>query len=386
MAKRGLIVVAGSLAQKPGHGGHTWVFLQYLLGFRRLGWDVLFLDELSPAMCVDGHGSVCPLRESVNLGYFLKVMKQFGFAGAFSLNHNCGEVVVGLSRQEVLERVGRAAFLLNVMGYLSDPDVLARAPRRIFLDIDPGFPQMWRELGLCDLFWGHDALVTIGENIGRENCDIPTCGMEWIRTPQPVVLDSWPVVEPNSGAFSSVASWRGVFGPLTYQGKTYGLRVHEFRKFVELPRRTGRPFKLALDIHPAEAKDLALLAENGWCLVDPATAGDPWQYQAFIQDSAAEFMVAKNMYVATNSGWFSDRSICYLASGRPVLAQDTDIKHLYPNGEGLVIFSTVQEAATGVEAINCDYARHARAARAIAEEYFDSDKVLTRLLADLGVG
>ncbi len=396
MAKRGLIALAGSLAQKPGHGGHTWVFLQYLLGFKRLGWEVLFLDELKPEMCIDGLGSVRPLLESVNLGYFLKVMEQFRLMGEFSLNYNHGEAVVGLSRKEVLERVGRSAFLINVMGYLSDPEILARAPRRVFLDIDPGFGQMWRELELCDLFRGHDAFVSIGENIGHADCEIPTCGLEWITTPQPVVLEHWlastsPAAGSKSGpgaegAFTSIGAWRGPYGPIAYRGHTYGLRVHEFRKFVSIPRLTGQRFEVALDIHPTETRDLELLGTNNWSLVDPRLiAADPWQYQDYLRRSKAEFMVAKNMYVDTRSGWLSDRSICYLASGKPVLAQDTGLKDLYPTGQGLLTFSNLEEAAAGVDEICSNYPRHARAAREIAVEYFDSDKVLTKLLAALGV-
>jgi len=382
----GIIVLAGSLAQKPGSGGHTWVFLQYLLGFKSLGWDVLFLDELDPARCVDGAGAVCSFERSWNLRYFLAVMERFGLVGSFSLSYNRGEQFVGVPREEVLARIQRSALLLNVMGFLKDEEILAQAPRRVFLDIDPGFGQMWKDLHLADVFTGHDDFVTIGENIGQPACPIPTCGLNWITSPQPVVLEHWPfTVAPARDKFTSVASWRGAYGPVDYHGKTYGLRVHEFRKFLALPRLTRRPFHLALDIHPSETKDLASLADNGWTLVDPAeAAGDPWKYQAFIQSSAAEFMVAKNMYVDTQSGWFSDRSICYLASGKPVLAQDTGIGALYPTGAGLVTFRTIEEAVAGAEEIMGNYDRHARAARDIAEEYFDSDKVLGRLLAKLG--
>jgi hypothetical protein len=144
---------------------------------------------------------------------------------------------------------------------------------------------------------------------------------------------------------------------------------------------------MALDIHPADAKDIGLLRSNGWSIVDPKeVAGRPEEYRAYVARSKAEFMVAKNLYVDTNSGWFSDRSICYLASGRPVLAQDTGIKHLYPTGEGLLTFSTLDEALAGVEEINRNYPRHCKAAREIAVEYFDSDKVLKRLVEDLGIG
>lgn len=381
------IVIAGSLAQRPLHGGHTWVFLQYLLGFKRLGWDVLFLDRLDQEMCVNDAGEPCPLDQSLNLRYFSDIMERFGLNGSFALIYNSGERFIGLTRQEVLERTRESAFIMNVMGFLDDDEILSVASKRVFLDIDPGFGQMWQDLGLANIFQGHDDYVTIGENLGQPDCAVPTCGLKWITTPQPIVLDYWePDAELSNESFTSIASWRGPFGPVEYKGKTYGLRVHEFRKFVQLPRLSQQPFQLALDIHTAEVTDLALLADNGWSLIDPQEiASDPWAYRSFIQNSKAEFMVAKNMYVQANSGWFSDRSICYLASGKPVLAQDTGIKHLYPTGEGLLTFTNLEEALAGVEDISRNYERHARVARAIAEEYFDSDKVLTNLLAKLNI-
>jgi hypothetical protein len=382
----GRIIISGTVAQRPGRGGHAWVFLQYLLGFRRLGWDVLFLDDLPPSACVDEAGKPAAFAASWNLRYFLDVMHRFGLEASFSLT--CGGETVGVPRPLVLERVRRSALLINVMGFLTDPDVLAAAPRRVFLDIDPGFGQMWRELGLADVFAGHTDFVTIGQNVGTPGCRVPTCGLPWVTTPQPVVLEHWPAAPPApGGAFTSIASWRGPFGPIAYEGHTYGLRVHEFRKFVTLPRLTGAPFELALDIDESETTDLALLDGNGWTRVDPrAVADQPSSYQEYIAGSRAELMVAKNLYVDTRGGWFSDRSICYLAAGRPVLVQDTGIGGHYPTGEGLLTFSTVDEAAAGVEAINADYRRHCRAARDVAEACFDSDKVLGRQLDALGGG
>jgi hypothetical protein len=383
--RRGTIVVGGSLAQQPGVGGHTWVFLQYLLGFRRLGWDVLFLDRLEPEMCVGPDGSPTSLEASENLRYLRATLARFGLGDAFALLYDAGRQVIGRSRTELVEQVRRSTMLINVMGFITDEEVLGASARRIFLDIDPGFAQMWRELGLADLFTGHDAFVTIGEHIGRADCPIPTCGLDWIGTRQPVVLEHWPVQAADGDAFTSVASWRGPFAPVEYQGRTYGLRVHEFRRFVALPRLAGRRFEVALDIHPDEVSDLTLLADNGWHLVEPLrVAGDPERYRAYVQHSRAELTVAKQMYVETRSGWFSDRSVCYLASGRPVVAQDTGLHDLYPLGKGLLAFRSLEEAQAAVEEVERDYARHALRARAVAEEYFDSDRVLARLLQTLG--
>jgi hypothetical protein len=378
------IVVAGALAQRPGYGGHTWVLLQYLLGFLRLGWDVLFLDRLDPEMCVDDRGIPCPPEASVNATYFARVMDGFGLRERSSLLVD-GRSVVGVDRLKAIEWTRGAALLLDVMGYLDDKDVLEAARRRVFLDIDPGFPQMWRALELANVFEGHDDFVTIGEAIGQAGCPIPTCGLDWITTPPPIVLSHWPMRAGGDGAFTTVATWRGPNGPIEFGGVSYGLRAHEFRRFAALPRLVGGDFTAAMEIAPEDATDRERLEAAGWTLVDPrAVAADPWAYRAFIQGSGAELMVAKGLYADTQGGWFSDRSICYLASGKPVLAQDTGFGRRYPTGEGLFAFSTVEEAAAGVEDIRRNYRRHSRAAREIAEEHFDSDRVLTRLLDRLG--
>ena len=357
------IVVGGAVAQKPGAAGHAWQFLQYLLGFRRLGYDVLLLDRgQDPAWLSHVLGEI---PWSLDLG---------------------GGRHAGVSRREALAFLGDADLLLNVMGFVTDEELLGAARRRVFLDTDPGFPQMWRALGLADVMAGHDAHVTIAERIGEPDCEIPECDIDWITTPQPVVLDAWPAQRPAAATrFTSVASWRGAYGPVDYRGRTYGLRVHEMRRFAELPRLAGGAFELALDIHPADAADAERLRAGGWRLVPPAAvAATPAGYRRYVQGSGAELMVAKQMYVATRGGWLSERSLCYLASGRPVLAQDTGFGECHPAGEGLLSFATVEDALAGIEAIRAEPVRHAAAARELARERFCSDRVLARLLDRVG--
>lgn len=382
----GMIVVAGAVALRPNRGGHTWVFLQYLLGLRRLGWDVLFVDHVDPADCTDDLGRPCGFEGSSQRAYFRMVMEGFGLDQASALLSDDGSSE-GFSREDVISLTRRSSLLVNVMGFLRDEAILEAAPRRVFLDIDPGYPQMWMDLGLADVLTGHDEFVTIGQNIGQPGCLIPTCGLNWLTTRQPVVLDQWPVSEEAGECFTSIATWRGAYGPIEYGGATYGQRVHEFRKFMHLPKLTGAEFELALDIDSSEAPDLASLAASGWSRSDPRTvAGDPWSYRGYVQGSKAEFMVAKGMYVGTRSGWFSDRSICYLASGKPVVVQDTGIRELLPAGEGILPFASVDEARSAIAEVSDDYPRHSRAARKLAEEYFDSDRVLGDLLSALDVG
>jgi hypothetical protein len=266
------------------------------------------------------------------------------------------------------------------MGYLNDSDLLASAPTRVFLDIDPGFTQMWQDLRLADMIGGHEAFVTVGENIGREDCAIPTCGVDWVTTPPPVVLDEWPWSSGDASAITGIGSWRGPYGPVRYGDIDYGLRAHEFRRFADVPARCpGSTFDYALDIDPTEVADIDLLTKGGWRLVGPqSVAGTPQEYREFVQGSVAELMVAKNMYVRSRSGWFSDRSACYLASGRPVIAQDTGRDETH--SAGLLTFKTAEEATDAVARVVADYPRHRRAAREIAETSFDSDRVLGRLV------
>jgi len=372
---KGRIAIGGAVAQKPGNGGHTWQFLQYLLGFRRLGYDVLLVDSLAGGTSA---------ATTAGVRWVDGVMREHGLDRSWTVKLPGGHHA-GVGRRRTLEFLAGCDLLVNVMGFVADEELLAAAPRRVFLDTDPGFAQMWRELRLADVLAGHDAHVTIGERIGRADCTIPGCGIDWITTPQPVVLRAWPAArEAPRRPFTSVASWRGAYGPIDFGGRRYGLRVHEFRRFAALPAATRRPFEVALSIDPTEREDLALLRGGGWTLIDPrAVASTTSAYRSYIAGSAAELMVAKGIYVQSRGGWFSERSICYLASRRPVLAQDTGIADLYPVGRGLLTFRDLDEAAAGVEAIASDYEGHAAAARELAEEHFDSDRVLTRLLERL---
>jgi hypothetical protein len=376
------IAISGSIAQRPGRAGHAWVFLSYLLGFRGLGFDVLLVDRLERAM-LEPAERAAGARASRGARWLVETMRDAGLEGSYCLLLDEGAETVGISRADALSRLAGADLLLDFNGFMADEELLAAPPRRAYVDIDPGFAQMWEALGLARPFDGYDDLVSLGANVGARDSAVPANGRRWIPTRQPVLLDRWPAVSAGEG-FTSVGSWRGPFAPVEYGGRSFGLRVHEFRRFAALPGLVGAPFEIALDIDPGDDDDLRRLRDQRWRIADPArVAADLSAYRSYIQASMAEISIAKGMYVQTRGGWFSDRSAAYLASGKPVLAQDTGFGDSLPTGEGLLRFSTLEQAAAGAEEILADPGRHAVAARAIAEEFFDSKRVLTQLLEAL---
>ena len=367
------ILVSGMIAGDPHQGGATWAVLQYLLGFRRLGHEVFFVE---PVKKMSGASSA----------YFREVVRDFGLEKNAALLLAGTHETEGPGYGELRDAAKRCDVLFNVSGMLTDPALIEAVPRRVYLDLDPAFIQLWHaEYGIDMRFDAHTHFVTVGLALGSDACPVPTCGRKWLTTFQPVVLDEWPRgngIETN--ALTTVGNWRG-YGSVEFRGQHYGQKAHSMRGFFELPRRTTERLSPALAIHPAEEKDLAALAENGWTLLDPAkVAATPASYRAFVRGSKGELGIAKSGYVHSRCGWFSDRSVCYLASGRPVIAQDTGFSDYLPAGEGLLSFDSVESARAGIEEINRDYARHSRAARALAETHFDSDKVLARLLKDVG--
>lgn len=367
------------IAADPHQGGATWAVLQYLLGFKRLGHEVYFVEPLSkPSLRPEASS----FGDSVNAHYFDHVVREAGLERTSALLWEGTKTTVGVAYDELKTIAARADLLINISGMLKDENLTASIPARVYLDLDPAFNQLWHTVEGIDVgFEGHTHFVTVGESVGRADCTVPTCGREWITTKQPIVLSEWPRGNGiQRDALTSVGNWRG-YGSIQDQGKLYGQKAHSLRQFFELPRLTEERITLAFSIHPDEKKDLAALQTNGWDLIDPRqVAGTPLQYQQFIQTSKAEFGIAKSGYVESQCGWFSDRSVCYLASGRPVIAQQTGFSQYLPTGEGLFSFTTKDDVLSAIDEMNRDYAQHSRSARAIAEEYFDSDKVLTRLL------
>ncbi len=334
------ILVAGMGAADPGQGGATWAVLPYVRGLEELGHEVWLVDP----------GSV---RADAG-AYFEKLaLGRRAFFGSY------GGPLPDL--------------LLNLSGVLRNQP----AAIRVYVDLDPFFTQVWHAQGADVGLDDHTHYVTVGRTV-------PPTGHDWIHTLPPVVLSAWPVASHVSiDAFTTVANLRS-YGPVDVDGVRHGQKAHSLRELMDLPEKSAEHFAIALDAHPTEP-DLVTLREHGWELIDPdVAAGTPDRYAGFIRGSKAELGIAKEGYVASQCGWFSDRSAVYLASGRPVVAQDTGFGGSLPVGAGLFAFADSDEAADAIERAMRDYGRHARAARAIAEEHLDAQRILVRLLREVG--
>ena len=364
----------------PEFGGSTWVRLHYVLGLLKLGVDAYWVDRL---------GSVDPLRHHHSLEYlmrrFTQTMSDFGLRDRFCVIYDHGKQYFGMGEDQLRALAERADLLINISGYLPPECPLMRVPRRAYVDVDPGFTQIWARH--CDMGLDrHTSFFTVGQTIGTPDFLIPTDGIEWVPTPPPVVLDEWPCrSDPRCQRISTVADWRGSQEAM-YEQEYYGGKRKEFLRLLRLPRDSRQPIELALCIGSEDSEDAALLVGNNWVLHDPYLyVGDPYSYREFIQFSRAEFSVAKSGYVKSNSGWISDRTAAYLASGKPALVQSTGFEPHIVTGEGLLTFRTPEEAMQGLSEINRNYAEHCRTARRVAERYFDSDVVLRKLLSWAGV-
>lgn len=369
------IIISGAIANKAGQGGEAWVRLSWVLGFRKLGFDVMFLEQLADE------------TQTAATAFFRDTTKRFDLSERAALIGANG-TICGPEFSALLAFATEAEALINISGHLSNDDILQRVRRRVYLDIDPGFTQAWQSQGAEGLgLEKHTHHFTIGANIGAPDCPIPTCGFNWLKTRPPVLLDEWQAASPASfSRFTTIANWRGSYGPVEIGGRTLGLKVHEFRKFIDLPRLSGLPFEIALNIHPADGRDISTLRAGGWQLRDPApVAGTADSFRDYVRGSGAEFSVAQGVYVHTNSGWFSDRTAHYLASGRPALVQETGFSRHLPTGAGLISFSNMEEALAGAESIATGYESHARAARDLAVNFFSSDAVLRQFCKDADI-
>jgi hypothetical protein len=376
MSKR--IMIAGCIAGAgPGYGGNTWAFLQYILGLRRLGCEVYYVEQIGADKCLDAEGRRVSFCESVNAQQFRKLIDRFDLADHAALFDETGSV--GLSCAEVDRLAPDIDLLINLSGIFRRESVLAKVRKRMYLDMDPGYTQMWHELGFNIYLAGHDVYVTTGLNLGKPDCPFPSCGIRWETTLPPVVLTEWTGEERPGCAYTTIADWRG-FKPVQWRGVWYGQKADEFLRLIDLPRRVQVPLEICLLINSNEAARFEL-EQHDWRLVSPRDhAASPEAYRRYILGSRGEFSVVKGGYTAGRTGWFSDRSGCYLAAGRPVVVQDTGIGKYLPTGSGILTFTDIDSAADAINGVERNYDHHSAAATAFAQEFLDSDLVLSRIL------
>ena len=371
------IVATGLIGSIP-LAGLALHYLQYVLGLRRLGHEVLYLEDTG-AWYYDPASDSMIGEPEPSLAWLSGIMKMHGLESSWTFVDHTGRAY-GRTGAALHEFVRTSDLLINVTGAGLVSDELMAIPRRVYLDTDPGFVQFraadGSERDLRHLA-AHTSHFTFGCNIGLAGCRIPTLGLRWRPTVQPICLELWNEAPPPKEApLSTILKWQ-TYPPVAFGGEVYGSKSDAFLSFADLPRRTGARFLLAMT-GKAPLEDLEA---RGWQCIDGRTISvSVPTYQAFIESSLAECSIAKDGYVRSWCGWFGDRSASYLASGRPVLLQSTGYEQWLPVGEGALPFSTVDDAVAAVDALATDYERHCRAARALAVEHFDSDKVLTALL------
>jgi hypothetical protein len=365
-------------------GGHFWVYMHYVQGLRQAGCEVYWLEW------VPGGG---PWANRLRIEAWLQRLARYGLDGKVVLytNANSGkqsgrgypyDYLVG-TQPEAQELFRRADFLLN-FHYAIDAELLAGFRRTALVDIDPGLLQTWmaaRQIAVAP----HDLYFTIGEMVGTPFAPFPDCGLDWVHIPPPVSLQLWPYTyDPQCELFTTVTDWWSGFASEIVDGRPVfydnNKRV-SFLAFAELPRLTSQPLELAVYMGADDTGDRQLMERHGWRLRHSLEVSrTPEMYRSYIQQSRGELTCVKPSYVKLQTGWISDRSLCYLASGKPVVAQHTGLRPYLPTGEGFLQFSTPTEAAEALAIVNADYERHSRAAREIAETYFDARRTAEKIL------
>jgi hypothetical protein len=376
------IVFLGYTVRGP-LGGLSWHCLHYLLGLRDLGHDVFYVEDSDDYVsCYDPRLQEMTTDPTYGLGYLRRSFTRLGLGDRFAYYDAHTDMWHGSSRTAALDWLESADLLIDLSGVNPMRPWFQQVPVRVLIDTDPVFTQVRNLTEPAKRIdtESHTAWFTFGEAIGSPDCAIPDDGIAWRPTRQPIHLANWPLPEPATGTtYTTVMQWES-YRAAELDGTRFGLKKDSFQQFVELPRRVPVRLQLALGGNDPRA----MLRANGWSVVNPLrVTRNPWTFQRYLAASRAEWTVAKHAYVQTNSGWFSERSANYLASGRPVVTQETGFSRFTPTGEGLFSFSTMDEAVGAIESIEADYERHRRAAREIAAEYFDARTVLSRLLDDI---
>jgi hypothetical protein len=378
------IIVTGLIAQYP-LGGVTWDYVQYVLGLARLGHDVYYIEDTGqwPYNPIEGGlAKDC----TYNVQYLATVMSRCAMDGRWAYRFPWQSQWFGMPEHLRHDIVRSADLLINVSGTLHRPEEYRAVRLLAYIDTDPVFTQVKLargQTGFARLINAHDIHFSFGERLNRVLSSVPDTGHHWRPTRQPIVLSEWRPRPSCPGAFTTVMNWTS-YKPLTLAANTYGQKDLELQRFMTLPQLVAPTvLELAVNAGKTTHTPRELLKRNGWRVADPdVVCSDMERYRDYVETSRAEWSVAKNGYVVGQAGWFSCRSACYLAAGKPVAVQDTGFSDVLPVGKGLLAFRTLEEAAAAIREIEIRYLEHAAAARRIAEEFFDSGKVLTRLITE----
>ena len=403
--KRLNLIVVGTLASDP-YAGMAWMHMQIVIGLLRLGHNVYYFETTStwpynPNLETRGD------NVDYSIPYLKKVAQSFGIDDrwAYRCSFSKNKEWFGLSKAKAEDLLANADLVFNVSGSTRFEEEGLKVGRLVYFGTDPVYHEVKYAQGdefTRSIVDEHDDVITYGENIGNEGCPIPPLPRLRSKTRQPVLIDLWNNGKPGKKEFTTVGNWKQSGRDLEFEGQTYyWSKHHEFLKFIDLPKRINQPIELAMNLANLETikhgrgtdvpslglatDEYTLLTSNGWKLIDaPAFTTDPWLYRDYVMSSRGEFTFAKDQNIRLRSGWFSERSACYLAAGRPVITQDTGFGCTLPTGEGLFAFNTMEEIILAFDAINSDYKKHSDAARDIAEEYFRAEKVMAKVLEDLG--
>jgi len=380
-----IIIVLGLLGQFP-LAGMAWQVVHHLAGLRRLGFAVYYVEETG-SYPYDPHAKTLANDCTYSLRFIAEALRRFGLEDAWAYHDSLSDQWYGLPESRVQALFADARCAINLCG-ASHPATLTFRPRGklLYLETDPVLHQIRLAQGDASalrFLSGHDVHITYGENLGAADCPIPLSHFAWKKARPPVASECWPFVPDGScPRFTTIATWHNRGKDICFRGETYHWSKHlNFLALADLPRRTSQVLELAVEID--DEAMLQAFQRHGWVLTNPLTVSQDMQtYQKYICSSRGEFTVSKDVVARTRSGWFSDRSVSYLAAGKPVVTQETGFSKYIPTGRGLFAFSTADEALAALDAINSDYPAHTRAAREIAAAYFSAEKVLSKLLYD----
>ncbi len=400
------IIVVGTLANDP-YAGMAWMHMQIVAGLLRLGHEVYYFETTStwpynPLLQtrVDNADYAVP--------YLMKVMEQFGVEGrwAYRCSFSENKEWIGMTKSKAEDLLAHADLVFNISASTRLKEEGLKTSRLVYIGTDPVYHEVKYSQGdqeVISIVDEHDDIVTYGENIGNPDCPIPSLPRLRGKTRQPILMNFWKNEQAPHDKFTTIGNWKQGGRELQLNGITYyWSKHHEFLKFIDLPTRINQPIEMATNLGKtgsfshgdgtvtptlgAEDHEFNIIEANGWMLADaPSFTTDPMTYRDYIINSKGEFTFAKDQNIRLRSGWFSERSACYLAAGRPVITQDTGFGNILPTGTGLFSFNTMEEILNAFESINSNYKKHSRAAIEIAEEYFRAEKVLSKLLSDLGV-